>query len=104
MHPRINNLNKEQQDTIENLIEQFSQQDSFEGLTFEDHVVYASQNGDITEEEAEVLIQYNAIRYDSLLTDVFDKHLSKAQERTNPHSLENAVYKLTDYAQLKNDA
>jgi acyl-CoA dehydrogenase len=78
--------------------------DSFEGLTFEDHVVYASQNGDITEEEAEVLIQYNAIRYDSLLTDVFDKHLSKAQERTNPHSLENAVYKLTDYAQLKNDA
>ena len=78
--------------------------DSFEGLTFEDHVVYASQNGDIIEEEAEVLIQYNAIRYDSLLTDVFDKHLSKAQERTNPHSLENAVYKLTDYAQLKNDA
>ena len=78
--------------------------DSFEGLTFEDHVVYASQNGDITEEEAEVLIQYNAIRFDSLLTDVFDKHLSKAQERHNPHSLENAVYKLTDYAQLKNDA
>ena len=78
--------------------------DNFEGLTFEDHVVYASQNGDITEEEAEVLIQYNAIRYDSLLTDVFDKHLSKAQERHNPHSLENAVYKLTDYAQLKNDA
>ena len=78
--------------------------DSFEGLTFEDHVVYASQNGDITEEEAEVLIQYNAIRFDSLLTDVFDKHLSKAQGRHNPHSLENAVYKLTDYAQLKNDA
>ena len=38
------------------------------------------------------------------MTDVFDKHLSKAQERHNPHSLENAVYKLTDYAQLKNDA
>lgn len=78
--------------------------DSFEGLTFEDHVVYASQNGDITEEEAEKLIQYNGLRFDSLLTDVFDGHLLKAQERENPHSLENAVHKLTDYAQLKNEA
>lgn len=78
--------------------------DSFEGLTFEDHVVYASQSGDITEEEAEVLIQYNALRFDSLLTDVFDKHLLKAQERSNPHSLDNAVQQLTDYAQLKKDA
>ena len=78
--------------------------DSFEGLTFEDHVVYASQNGDITEEEAEQLISYNALRFDSLLTDVFDKHLYKAQERINPHTLENAVNKLTNYAQLKNAA
>ena len=78
--------------------------DSFEGLTFEDHVVYASQNGDITEEEAEQLISYNALRFDSLLTDVFDEHLSKAQERINPHTLENAVNKLTNYAQLKNAA
>ena len=78
--------------------------DSFEGLTFEDHVVYASQNGDITEEEAEQLITYNSIRYDSLLTDTFDKHLSKVQERANPHSLENAVHRLTDYAELKSDA
>ena len=78
--------------------------DSFEGLTFEDHVVHASQNGDITEAEAEQLINYNALRFDSLLTDVFDAHLSEAQERENPHSLENAVHKLTDYAQLKNDA
>lgn len=77
---------------------------SFEGLTFEDHVVNASQNGDITEEEAEQLIRYNALRFDSLLTDVFDEHLLHVQERANPHSLENAVHKLTDYAQLKNDA
>ena len=76
----------------------------FEGLTFEDHVVYASQNGAITEEEAEQLIKYNALRFDSLLTDVFDEHLLEAQERFNPHSLENAVHQLTDYAQLKNDA
>ncbi|WP_201632991.1 acyl-CoA dehydrogenase [Psychrobacter immobilis] len=78
--------------------------DSFEGLTFEDHVVNASQSGDITEEEAEQLIRYNGLRFDSLLTDVFDEHLEVSQERENPHSLENAVHKLTDYAQLKNDA
>ena len=78
-------------------------QDSFEGLTFEDHVVHASQNGGITEEEAEVLIQYNAMRFDSLLTDVFDKHLSEAQERDNPHTLENAVNQLTNYAALKKE-
>ncbi|MDX2373570.1 acyl-CoA dehydrogenase [Psychrobacter sp. PP-21] len=79
-------------------------QDSFEGLTFEDHVVHASQNGGITEEEAEVLIQYNAMRFDSLLTDTFDEHLSEALERDNPHALENAVHQLTDYAQLKQQA
>lgn len=78
--------------------------DHFEGLTFEDHVVYASQNGDITEAEAEQLIRYNAIRFDSLLTDVFDKHLAEAQPRDNPHSLDNAVHKLTNYAQLKSQA
>ena len=78
--------------------------DNFEGLTFEDHVVHASQNGDITEEEAEQLITYNSIRYDSLLTDTFDKHLSKVQERDNPHSLDNAVHRLTDYAELKSNA
>lgn len=77
--------------------------DSYEGLTFEDHVVYASQNGEITEEEAEQLIHYNGLRYDSLLTDIFDENLLHAQQRINPHSLENAVYKLTNYAQLKND-
>ncbi|MBO1531558.1 acyl-CoA dehydrogenase [Psychrobacter sp. F1192] len=76
----------------------------FAGLTFEDHVVYASQNGDITEDEAEQLIHYNSLRFDSLLTDVFDEHLLQAQERINPHSLENAVHQLTDYAQTKSDA
>ncbi len=77
---------------------------SLEGLTFEDHVVHASQSGDITEGEAEQLISYNAIRFDSLLTDVFDEHLQQAQERINPHSLENAVHKLTNYAQLISEA
>lgn len=75
---------------------------SFEGLTFEDHVVHASQSGEITETEAEQLISYNALRFDSLLTDVFDEHLDQVLERFNPHSLENAVDRLTDYAELKN--
>lgn len=80
---------------IEPLWKQFKKAEhdgDFEGLTFEDHVVYASQNGDITEEEAEQLINYNGLRFDSLLTDVFDEHLLQAQERINPHSLENAVH------------
>ncbi len=38
------------------------------------------------------------------MTDVFDEHLLQAQDRYNPHTLENAVHQLTDYAQLKNDA
>ena len=75
----------------------------FAGLTFEDHVVQASQSGDITEGEAEQLISYNGLRYDSLLTDVFDEHLQHAQQRANPHSLENAVDRLTDYAQLNDE-
>ena len=70
----------------------------FEGLTFEDHVVNALQNGTITEAESEKLIDFNSIRFDALLTDVFDEHLEHAQERYNPHSLENAAGNLTDYA------
>ena len=38
------------------------------------------------------------------MTDVFDEHLLEAQERYNPHTLENAVHQLTDYAQLKSEA
>jgi acyl-CoA dehydrogenase len=76
--------------------------DSFEGLSFEDHVVFATQNGDITEAEAEQLIEYNAMRFDSLLTDVFDTDLKVAQERLNPHSLDNAAANLTDYADKLN--
>ncbi|WP_169392442.1 MULTISPECIES: acyl-CoA dehydrogenase [Psychrobacter] len=78
--------------------------DKFEGLTFEDHVVEASQKGVISEEDAEVLIHYNAMRFDALLTDVFDSNLWQAQERHNPHTLENAVQQLTDYAAIKQAA
>ncbi|WP_227429986.1 acyl-CoA dehydrogenase [Psychrobacter sp. I-STPA6b] len=70
----------------------------FAGLTFEDHVVDAVKSGALSEEESEQLIQYNGIRFDALLTDVFDEHLETAQPRYNPHTLENAVHNLTDFA------
>ncbi|WP_131667868.1 acyl-CoA dehydrogenase [Psychrobacter pygoscelis] len=77
---------------------------SFEGLTFEDHVVNATQSGNLTESEAEQLITYNAQRFDALLTDVFDHSLSEVQERANPHTLENAADNLTNYADVKNNS
>lgn len=92
---------------IEPLWHEFKKAESkgkFEGLTFEDHVVEASQNGIISEEDAEALIHYNALRFDSLLTDVFDAQLWQVQERFNPHTLENAVQQLTNYAEVKQAA
>lgn len=76
---------------------------NFEGLTFEDHIVNATQNGDITESEAEKLIAYNAQRFDSLLTDIFDIDMKAAKDRRNPHTLENAADNLTDYAEVRNN-
>lgn len=69
----------------------------FVGLTFEDHVLTALKDGVITEAESEQLIEYNAIRFDALLTDVFDEHLINALPRENPHTLENAAGNLTPY-------
>lgn len=77
---------------------------AFEGLTFEDHVVNATQIGEIGESEAEQLISYNALRFDALLTDVFDMKMTEAKPRFNPHTLDNAVDNLTDYAQRRRDA
>lgn len=69
----------------------------FEGLTYEDHVLTALKEGAITEAESEQLIEYNSVRFDSLLTDVFDKDLQQALPRENPHTLENAAGNLTPY-------
>ena len=69
----------------------------FAGLTFEDHVLTALKDGVITEHESEQLIEYNAVRFDALLTDVFDEHLNHALPRYNPHTLENAAQNLTPY-------
>jgi len=59
--------------------------DQFRGLTFEEHIADAIETGFITTAEAESLVQYNAKRYDSMLTDIFDAHLDKELPLDNPH-------------------
>lgn len=85
---------------IEPLWKRFKKAESkgqFTGISFEDHVVAAVQTGFISEEESEALIDYNGLRFDSLLTDVFDETLTQVQYRHNPHSPENAINNLTAY-------
>jgi len=39
----------------------------------------------ITPTEADKLLKYNAKRYDSMLTDVFDRELKQERPLANPH-------------------
>lgn len=59
--------------------------DQFKGLTFEQHITDAVAVGFITANEAEQLLKYNAKRYDSMLTDIFDQHLENDLSLENPH-------------------
>ncbi|MBH2001376.1 MAG: acyl-CoA dehydrogenase [Moraxellaceae bacterium] len=59
--------------------------DQFKGLTFEEHITDAVAVGFITANEAEQLLKYNAKRYDSMLTDIFDQHLENDLLLENPH-------------------
>ena len=59
--------------------------DQFKGLTFEEHITDAVAVGFITANEAEKLLKYNAKRYDSMLTDIFDEHLENDLPLENPH-------------------
>ncbi|MCU4577440.1 acyl-CoA dehydrogenase [Acinetobacter courvalinii] len=59
--------------------------DQFSGLTFEAHIANAIETGFITAAEAESLLDYNAKRYDSMLTDIFDEHLVDDLPLENPH-------------------
>ncbi|MCH7334891.1 acyl-CoA dehydrogenase [Acinetobacter modestus] len=59
--------------------------DQFKGLTFEEHITDAVTVGFITANEAEQLLKYNAKRYDSMLTDIFDEHLENDLPLENPH-------------------
>jgi acyl-CoA dehydrogenase len=59
--------------------------DQFSGLTFEAHIANAIETGFISTAEAESLLDYNAKRYDSMLTDIFDEHLVDDLPLENPH-------------------
>ncbi|ENV03422.1 MULTISPECIES: acyl-CoA dehydrogenase [Acinetobacter] len=76
--------------TLEPLWDKFKKAESkgkFTGLTFEENIQQAIKEGFITESEAQQLLQYNAIRFDSMLTDVFDKDLNKDLPLSNPHRI-----------------
>ena len=75
---------------IEPLWDKFKKAESkgkFTGLTFEENIAQAIKEGFISESEAQQLLQYNAIRFDSMLTDVFDEKLNKDLPLSNPHQI-----------------
>lgn len=76
--------------TLEPLWDKFKKAESkgkFKGLTFEENIEHAIKEGFISESEAQQLLQYNAIRFDSMLTDIFDEHLNKDLPLSNPHQI-----------------
>ncbi|MCO8082711.1 acyl-CoA dehydrogenase [Acinetobacter lwoffii] len=73
---------------IEKLWDRFKKAENkgqFKGLSFAEHVADAQLQGFINDQEAEKLLHYNARRYDSMLTDVFDLHLQEVLELENPY-------------------
>ena len=73
---------------IKDLWDKFKKSESkdlFKGLTFEEHIHDAIQINFITQAEANRLLEYNAIRYDSMLTDIFNEHLSEVLPLENHH-------------------
>lgn len=76
--------------TLEPLWDKFKKAESkgkFTGHTFEENIAQAIKEGFISESEAQQLLQYNAIRFDSMLTDVFDEDLNKDLPLSNPHQI-----------------
>ncbi|CAB1215082.1 acyl-CoA dehydrogenase [Acinetobacter bouvetii] len=58
----------------------------FKGLTFTERLADAVAINFVTQEEAAKLTTYNAKRYDSMLTDVFDSELDQTLELENPYN------------------
>ncbi len=74
---------------IEELWDKFKRaesKDKFKGLTFEEHIADALDQQFISQEEAKKLLEYNAKRFDSMLTDVFDLQLDQSLALENPHA------------------
>ncbi|MCO8074617.1 acyl-CoA dehydrogenase [Acinetobacter lwoffii] len=79
---------------IEKLWDRFKKAENkgqFKGLSFAEHVADAQLQGFINDQEAEKLLHYNARRYDSMLTDVFDLHLNEVLELENPYLIKEDV-------------
>ncbi|ENX34723.1 hypothetical protein F889_02012 [Acinetobacter colistiniresistens] len=74
-----------QRQPLWNKFKKAESKDQFSGLTFEERISNAVEIGFISEAEAEWLLQYNAKRYDSMLTDIFDAHLEHDLPLENPH-------------------
>lgn len=83
---------------IEPLWNRFKKSESkneFDGLTFEERIQSAIAKQAITADEARQLMTYNAVRFDSMLTDVFDMQLDEILPLDNPHQV--AVDKQTEH-------
>ena len=84
---------------VEELWNKFKKAESkgqFEGLTFEAHIESALKSGFISQAEAEQLTTYNAKRFDSMLTDIFDLELNQHLDLKNPHLTVTENHKVVD--------
>ena len=73
---------------VEELWNKFKKAESkglLSGLTFEEHIASALQSNFINQTEADHLLEYNAQRFDSMLTDIFDLELDETLALENPH-------------------
>ena len=76
---------------LEPLWDKFKKAESkgqFKGLTFDERMSDALSIGFVTQQEASSLMIYNAKRYDSMLTDIFDSELNQTLELENPYNKE----------------
>lgn len=76
---------------LEPLWDKFKKAESkgqFKGLTFDERMSDALSIGFLTQQEAASLMIYNAKRYDSMLTDIFDSELNQTLELENPYNQE----------------
>jgi acyl-CoA dehydrogenase len=84
---------------LEPLWDKFKKAESkgqFKGLTFDERINDAVEIGFITQQEASSLLTYNAKRYDSMLTDVFDSELDQTLELENPYNDEEESAPMPD--------
>ncbi len=73
---------------VEELWDKFKKAESkgqFKGLSFEEHLQDAVHIQFINQAEAEKLATYNAMRFDSMLTDIFDHDFKQVLPLENPH-------------------